>query len=55
MESGCCAACAIADWFEDLEAIYSAYRQAAEPLRGYMKRQWSLVAGMAEPFQEMSS
>lgn len=53
MESGCCAACAIADCFDDLEAIYSAYREAAEPLRMYMKRQWSLVAGMARPFQEM--
>lgn len=53
MESGYCAACAIADHFHDLKSIYVDYQQKTRALKTYMERQWSLVAGMAEPFQEM--
>ena len=53
MESGYCAACAIAGHFNDLEAIHADYRQSASRLKNYMERQWSFVAGMADTFIEM--
>lgn len=53
MESGCHAACAIADHFEHLEAVYAAYRQNTKALKNYMERQWNFTASMASTFQEM--
>ena len=53
MESGYCAACAIAGHFNDLEMIHADYRQSASRLKNYMERQWNFVAGMADTFIEM--
>ncbi len=53
MESGYCAACSIAEHFEDLESIYTSYRQGTSNLKTYMERQWSFVAGMSDTFMEM--
>ncbi len=53
MESGYCAACAIAAHSDNPEAIREAYRQSTENLKSYMQRQWSLVGGMAGTFREM--
>lgn len=55
MESGYCAAKAIMQHFDDLNFIYSAYKESTDALHSYMRRQWSLVAGMAETFKEMKS
>lgn len=51
MESGYCAACAIAGYFGDLEAIYADYQQNTGNLTSYMIRQWSLVGKMADTFR----
>jgi flavin-dependent dehydrogenase len=53
MESGYCAACAIADHFDNLEMIYADYQQSTSQLKTYMERQWNFVAGMANTFKEM--
>lgn len=53
MESGYCAACAIAEHFDNPEQIYSDYREHTRPLRTYMKRQWGLVADLSDTFREM--
>lgn len=53
LESGYCAACAIADHFGDLDSVYADYRQSVRKLKTYMERQWSFVAGMADTFAEM--
>ncbi|MDE7311245.1 MAG: NAD(P)/FAD-dependent oxidoreductase [Eubacterium sp.] len=53
MESGYCAACALARHFENLEMLYADYREHTEGLRAYMQRQWSLVGSMAGTFSEM--
>ncbi len=53
MESGYCAAGAIADHFNDLEMIYGEYRQRTAKLKSYMERQWGFVAGIADTFREM--
>lgn len=53
MESGACAAHAIANHFDDLEKIYTEYQQSAKPLKIYMERQWNFVAGIADTFREM--
>lgn len=53
MESGYCAAKAIMQHFDDLNFIYSAYKESTDALHSYMRRQWSLVAGMTETFKEM--
>lgn len=33
--------------------VYTAYKENTAALHNYMKRQWSLVANMADTFQEM--
>jgi flavin-dependent dehydrogenase len=53
MESGYQAACAISGQFASPERVLEDYRNRVQPLRGYMLRQWSLVAGLAETFREM--
>ena len=53
MESGYCAASAIADHFDDPSMVYEIYRKSTENLKSYMQRQWSLVGGMAGTFKEM--
>ena len=53
MESGYYAACAIADYFEDVESVYANYQQNTKKLKLYMERQWRLVGGMADTFKEM--
>ncbi len=52
-ESGRCAACAIMEHFEEPSVAFEAYRQSTENLKSYMKRQWSLVGGLAGTFREM--
>ena len=53
MESGYCAASAIADHFDDPSMVYEMYKKSTENLKSYMQRQWSLVGGMAGTFKEM--
>ncbi len=53
MESGCCAALAIAQNAEQPEKALAAYQQRTEDLRAYMLRQWSFVSGMSEKFRKM--
>ena len=53
MESGCCAARAIVDHFDDLDMLYADYRRDTQPLKSYMERQWSFVGRMAGTFSEM--
>lgn len=53
MESGYCVAQAVMDHFDNLEMIYSDYKERLEPLHSYMKRQWSFVAGIADTFSDM--
>lgn len=53
LESGYHAAKAILRHFDDSEAVLAAYKENTASLHRYMKRQWSLVATMADTFQEM--
>lgn len=53
MESGCHAANALIQHFDDLESVYNSYKGNTAALHSYMKRQWSFVAGMADTFKEM--
>lgn len=53
MESGYCAACALAQHFENMEMLYADYRERTKELWSYMIRQWSLVGSMAGTFSEM--
>lgn len=53
MESGHCLACAVAEYFDDVNLIYTDYRQSTAALKSYMERQWGFVAGMADTFAEM--
>ena len=53
MESGYCAAQAIMQHFDNLEMVYSDYKEKAKPLHNYMKRQWNFVAKIADIFSEM--
>lgn len=53
MESGCCAARAIAAHFDDPAAARAAYARDTEELRNYMLRQWNFVGRMAGTFAEM--
>lgn len=53
MESGYYAASAIAKYFDNLEEIYSDYRNSTKKLKNYMQRQWNFVAVMADTFKEM--
>lgn len=54
MESGHCAACAVLAHFDDPESVREAYRKSTKDLQSYMRRQWSLVGGMAGTFSEMA-
>ncbi len=54
MESGCCAARAVMEHFDDPESVREAYRKSTEELQAYMMRQWSLVGGLAGTFSEMA-
>ena len=53
MESGYCAASAIADHFDEPPMVYEIYKKSTENLKYYMQRQWSLVGSMAGTFKEM--
>lgn len=53
MESGYLAAQAVAAHFADPRLVVKAYRESAEPLAYYMKRQWNLAAGLSEAFGDM--
>lgn len=55
MESGHCVATAITQHFDNLDMIYTAYKDSTAALHNYMKRQWSFVAGMADTFKEMKA
>ena len=53
MESGYCVAQAVMHYFDNLEMVYSDYKERVEPLHSYMKRQWGFVAGIADTFSDM--
>lgn len=53
MESGHCAACAIAEHFTDPEAVLRDYRNRVDGLKRYMERQWNFVGRMAGTFRHM--
>ena len=53
MESGCCAAHAIANHFDSLDMIYADYQRDTQQLKSYMERQWNFVGRMADTFSEM--
>lgn len=53
MESGYCAACAIAEYFDTPALISTDYKKRTQGLKTYMERQWSLVADLSDTFQEM--
>lgn len=53
MESGFHAACAIAQYIDGPEAVLEEYRKKILPLKSYMERQWSFVAGIAGTFTQM--
>lgn len=54
LESGFCAASAVAEYFDDEKLAAANYRSRTAKLHSYMARQWSLVAGMAAAFGEMA-
>ncbi len=53
MESASCAATALLQHFSDPQEVLSSYQKSTEALSCYMKRQWSLVGGMAKTFSYM--
>lgn len=53
MESGYCAACAIAEHFENPKEIYLDYQERSHDLKRYMEHQWSLVGDLSDTFREM--
>lgn len=53
LESGFCAARAVAENFGNTKMIYSDYKRSTEKLKNYMMRQWSFVADIADTFKEM--
>lgn len=53
MESGYCAAHAIANHFDEFKKIHTEYQQSTKTLKIHMERQWNFVAGMADTFCEM--
>ncbi len=53
MESGYCAAYAIAEHFDHPSLACEAYKKSTENLKSYMQRQWSLVGGLAGTFKDM--
>lgn len=53
MESGYCVAQAVMQHFDRVEMVHSDYKERVSPLRNYMKRQWSFVAGIADTFINM--
>ncbi len=53
MESGYCAAHAIASHFGSLDMIYADYQRDIQQLKSYMERQWNFVGRMADTFSEM--
>lgn len=52
MESAYHAARAIESYFDFPERVRASYEANTKELRGYMKRQWDLVDGMAETFKK---
>ncbi len=53
MESGGCAASVIMEHFDNQQVACAANWKSIENLKSYMRRQWSLVGGMAGTFREM--
>lgn len=53
MECGYCAAKAIIQHYDDVNAVLSQYEENTSVLHHYMKRQWSFVAGMTDTFADM--
>ena len=53
MESGYCAANAIANHFDALDMIYADYQRNTQQLKSYMERQWGFVGRMACTFSAM--
>lgn len=53
MESGYCAASAIAAHFDDVQSVYALYQKETLPLQNYMMRQWSFAGRLSGTFQHM--
>jgi len=53
MESGYCAASAIAKHFDDVHKVCAHHQKEALSLQNYMMRQWSLVGNLSETFRHM--
>lgn len=53
IESGYCIAQAIMNNLDNPDKVYVEYKRVVDGLHSYMKRQWSLVAGIADTFKEM--
>lgn len=53
IECGCCAAKAILQHYDDVPAVLSQYEENTNELHNYMKRQWGLIAEMADTFADM--
>lgn len=53
MESGYCAAQAIASHVDSLDMIYADYQRNTQQLKAYMERQWNFVGRMADTFLDM--
>ncbi|MDE6604964.1 MAG: NAD(P)/FAD-dependent oxidoreductase [Clostridia bacterium] len=53
MESGYCAAMAIAEHFKDPKTVLIDYQQNTKDLMAYMQRQWHLVSLMSSKFSDM--
>ena len=53
LESGYSVAMAISENYDNLNSIYEVYIEQTKDLHNYMKRQWSLVGGMADAFVDM--
>ena len=53
MESGHAAAMAVLNHLNDPSAALADYQAGTAELHAYMRRQWSLIAGLSEGFHEM--
>ncbi len=53
LESGCCIARAICDYFDNYDLICDNYKMLTDDLKNHMRRQWHLVGSMANTFSQM--
>ena len=55
LESGYCAAVAVADNFGSPDKAVESYERLTRPLYAYMKRQWNLIADLTDTFKDMKN